>query len=184
MKNKLTFNKILILMSIMLSFICIICWAKLDEFITEFEMSLNANEENVIITEKNQIDGEIIVEQPLSDGDEIEKFMTLTQEVAQNYAKFTSDDLDFRDIQGYFKENSEILELLETYNSNRYNSHEKSYFENIFVEQPVITSEGLVKCEIVFDYIVETNENTHNYPSSYTLYFDSDDDKVISLEMN
>lgn len=172
---KFTFNKCMIFLSIFLSILCIVGWTKLDNFITEFEMSLN------IPTDTSTVD---IVEHDPITVDEIQRFMLLSEEISTNYAKFTSDDLDFRDISGYFEDGSPILELLESYNSNRYNSHESSYFEDISVSTPVIAENGTIKCEASFNYVVITKDDTHNYPSSYILYFNRDTEKVTSLEMN
>lgn len=190
-KNSITFSKVLVIISVVLLMVCIFYWVKLSNFIDEFEKTLtieaqtveDISTEDTLPVEVDNSDDSDTLHTPIV-GEESEIFMDLTLEVAESYAKFTSADLDFRDIKGYFLEGSEILELLETYNSNRYNSHEKSYFENIDISQPFLTGEQTIKCQVSFDYIVVTSENTHTYPSSYTVYFDRDSKKVTSLEMS
>lgn len=190
-KKRFTFGKLLIILSVILLLICIFYWIKLSNYIDEFEKTLNIP----IETTKEEIEFDILPEEiePAIIPEEIEStilleeidlYMNLTLEVAESYAKFTSADLKFNDIKNYFEEDSEILELLETYNSNRYNSHKDSYFENIEILQPTLTNENQVKCQVSFDYIVITSDDKHYYPSSYTLYFNKDNKKVISLEMN
>lgn len=179
-KNKFTFKKIMLILAVVLSFGCIIGWAKLADFADNFEKSMQTQQEE-ILTENTDINEEY--EEEILDGEIGEDFKKLSLEVAESYAKFTSADLKFSEIEGYFQKGSDILELLETYNSNRYNNHEKSYFENIEVLQPVITKDGTIKCQVSFEYIVLTSQDTHNFPSNYVIYFSQDDKKVVSLEM-
>lgn len=178
-KKILSFGKILMIISALLLCICIFYWIKLSSFIDEFEQTLNIEQPSVVEHSVEEV--EVVY---LNDQEEIEFFMNLAVEVAESYAQFTSADLKFNDIKNYFQEDSEILELLESYNSNRYNNHENSYFENIEVLKPSLTNDSLVKCQVSFDYIVITSQDTHNYPSSYTLYFNQKTKKVTALEMN
>lgn len=178
-KFNITFQKILLILGIVMFCGCIFGWVNIAKFANEFEDSLLIAENNAI---KQEEKSEILAEELLNE-QEVEEFGDLAIEIAQKYAKFTSADLKFNDIKDYFKENSEILELLETYNSNRYNDHEKSYFENISLKDPVLISENSVKCEVSFDYIVITKENTHTFASTYILYFDTNDKKVTSITM-
>lgn len=186
-KKTFSFGKILIIISIILLCICIFYWVKLSSFIDEFEKTLNIQQLSSLeipLEEVGEVEEDTVEEINLTDQEEIEFYMDLAVEVAESYAKFTSADLKFNDIKNYFQEDSEILELLETYNSNRYNSHEDSYFENINVSKPSLINQNQVKCQVSFDYVVITSQDTHNYPSSYTLFFDKDTQKVVSLEMN
>lgn len=182
-KNNLTFIKILGIVSVILLLVCIFFWIKLSKFIDEFEQTLNVEVQNITQEKVEDTVTEEKLAVLLEDGDS-EFYQQLTLEVAQSYAKFTSADLEYKDIKNYFQEGSEILELLETYNNNRYNKHENSYFEEIQLEQPTITQTELIKCQVSFDYVVITSEGTHVYPSAYTLYFDSTDNKVVAIEMS
>lgn len=169
-----TYQKVLLSLSLALSLGCVYGWLTLGKFVNDFEESLALSESLAQKTE---------VESPLSSSEEEEKYLDLALEVAESYAKFTSADLDYADIQGFFQEGSDILDLLASYNSKRYNSHEGAYFQNILQETPVQLGDSTVKCQVSFDYMVITSEETLCFPSAYVLYFNQKSGKVFALEM-
>lgn len=184
-KVNFTFKHFLIILSSTLTVLCLFAWVNLYFFISEFEQTLTKQsapyENSQTITDPTEND-DIFDLIPLSQ-DELELFSQLALEVAQNYAKFTSADLDFDEIIPYFHPDSGVLTLLESYNSNRYNKHEDAYFENIIINEPILTEKGQVQCELSFDYVVTTSEGINHFPSGYALYFDREAKTVHDLQM-
>ncbi len=191
--NQFTFQKGLLVLALVLTLGCVFGWAQLSKGIASFEESMTREESSGDI--ELLTPPETAPEEPQGapeEGEEVKillppeeelQFKSLTQEVAESYARFTSGELSYNRISGYFQEGSEMLELLSSYNSKRYNDYESSHFEHTEVETPYVNPEGRVVCRVSFDYVVITKEDTHTFPSTYTLYFNRESQKVVSFAM-
>lgn len=196
MKKKLTqpFNIAMMALVTTLTILCFVGWNIVSKFVVETENTLSINAET---KEENDEQQSEYVEPPkqeepvveievieITDEQERQDIIDLATEIAKKYANFTSDDLDFKEIKNYFSDDSEMVERLETYNSNRYNSHISFDYDNINIESVGAIDDNEIVCHITFDYIINVDKSTTNvYPSNYKLYFYRDSMKLTTIEM-
>lgn len=125
--------------------------------------------------------GEYIVQLDESKYDYISK---LALDVAKKYANFTSNDLSLEDIENYFDKTTDTYNKIKTYNGIYYNSHSSYAFEYVLIGEISMVNDNIIKANVSFNYVIVSWNGRYDYPSDYTIYFDSSNNKVISLGMN
>ncbi|MFI3255372.1 MAG: hypothetical protein R3Y63_13720 [Eubacteriales bacterium] len=194
MKKIQTFTGFIIGISLFLACLCIFGWFQVVEYTDNLELTLQSNIENMMESSIESEKEEVInptEETPLEEEsgillniDEYPDFLTLSFEVAEKYAKFTSGDLDFREIEPYFLAESEILTALESYSSRRYDDHDAVFVENLEFHSLRDMENGEFVARVTFEYLVEVDDVILEYPSDYSIYFDKVSQKITGLAMN
>lgn len=184
MKKLSRFCRFLIGLSCILMVLCVFGWVKVAEFAEDLEGTLQENIALKVAAEREKEVEEGLESYPSMDLVEESVIQDLTVEVSRKYALFTSGDLSFSEIEGYFAEDSSILEVLRTYSSRRYDDHDGVDFENIQVGEIIVVGENLVESTVTFEYIVTVGEVEKRYFADYTLEIQRDGTKVSGLRMN
>lgn len=108
----------------------------------------------------------------------------LAIEVAKKYANFTSNDLALEDIEMYFDKSTDTYNKVKTYDGKYYNSHSSFEFSDVSVNDIRMLNDDIIQANVTFNYTIVSYSGRFDYPSDYTIYFDSSTKKVISLGMN
>lgn len=114
-----------------------------------------------------------------------EEYMgNLALEIAKKYANFTSNDLALEDIVHYFDTTTETYNKVKTYDGKYYNSHSAFTFSDVVIGDVLLLNDNIIEANVSFNYTITSWSGNFDYPSSYTIYFDTSNNKVISLGMN
>lgn len=180
------FTGFLLGLSLFLTCLCVYGWIQVGEYADHLELTLQSNTQNNSEETDNPPETSTPQEeiQILLDVDEYPEFRDLSLEVAQKYAKFTSGDLNFSEIKGYFQENSDILTALESYSSRRVDDHDTVLVENLVFHTLHDLGDETFLARVTFDYLVTVDELTLEYPSDYSIYFHKTSQKITGLAMN
>lgn len=176
MKKIGTFTKFLIIFSMFLTGLCVYGWIEVGKFADNLEITLqNRLQNNENVTEFEPITLNI---------EEYDDFRILSFEIAEKYAKFTSGDLNFSEIKPYFQAGSDILTSLESYSSRRYDDHDEVSVQNLTFHLLQDLGNEQFVARVTFEYLVQVDGVTLEYPSDYSIYFDEESKKITALAMN
>lgn len=189
MKKSKIFYVFLIIYSIILTCLCFFGWYHVDKFADNLEITLQQNSalQSATVNEENSIDDEIVeIEEnyTILNVEDYPEILNISFEIAEKYAKFTSGDLDFKDIEPYFLEGSDIISILESYSSRRYDDHDSVLVENMILISLHDIGEGQLVSRVSFEYLVSVGDVVKRFPADYSIYFDVDTKKITAFTMN
>lgn len=194
MKKIQAFTGFLMGLSLFLTCLCVFGWGEVVKYANNLELTLQSNIGNTMessIDSKKEEVSNSTEETPQEeesgislDIEEYPDFLTLSFEIAEKYAMFTSGDLDFREIEPYFLADSDILTALESYSSRRYDDHDAVFVENLEFHSLRDMGDGKFVARVTFEYVVEVDDVILEYPSDYSIYFDESSRKISGLAMN
>lgn len=166
------FKCFILILVIFLIIACIYGWYEVENYVDNFENN---------ISKEDVIEEEILEKEELSN-DDILKYSELCTEVAVNYAKYISGEIEFKNIKKYFSTGTDTYNYLSEFNNNRFTDFDSSKILN----EEIISIEYInneIECEIKFEYIIYIDNEEYIYESHYVVLFNEYTSLVESIIM-
>ena len=95
----------------------------------------------------------------------------IAQEASHLYARFITQDASFDQLSPYLLTGTDYYQKVASFYNGWYISHDSYSFGETSLSNFLLYSPDHLSCDVSFDYQVVKGSKTHDFPSSYTLYF-------------